>query len=224
MSGGLTGAVTEDDAQASVGSGALAVSDPDTALTADDAAFVAQTKEGEYGTFTLAANGEWTYELNNADADTEALVAGEMVTERFTVASADGTTGVVVVTVTGADDAARIRGHTADAVTEDDARKQAGGTPTVGDSDAGEDWAWDVETPKEEMPHDGEMLVSVPRYFPVPGVPGWLMDFHETNFADEIHNEDAEVGDFKDADFSEVPWGYASWPRAAALQTTGGTS
>ena len=134
--GTAAGAVTEDDAQASVGSGALAVSDPDTELTADDAAFVAQTKEGVYGTFTLGADGTWTYVLDNADADTNALGAQETATEQFTVQSGSGVQGVVVVTVTGADDAAVIGGDLAGEVTEDDASSEtAMGTLTVRDPD-----------------------------------------------------------------------------------------
>ena len=91
------------------------MSDPD----ADQNAFTAQSSvAGTYGTFTLGADGAWTYTLDNADADTDALGAGETGTERFAVISTGGTRSEVVVTVTGANDAAVIGGVTTGAVTE----------------------------------------------------------------------------------------------------------
>ena len=133
IDGGLAGAVTED-AQQTETSGTLTVSDPD----ANQSAFTAQTKAGRYGTFTLGTDGEWTYTLHNADTDTDALGAGQKVTDTFEVASVDGTTAQVVVTVTGADDAAVIDGGLAGAVTEDAQQTETSGTLTVSDPDAGQ--------------------------------------------------------------------------------------
>ena len=132
IGGDSTGAVTEDDASAATASGTLTVSDPD----ANQSAFTAQTGEkGTYGTFTLSANGAWTYTLHNTDEDTDALGAGEKETDTFAVASADGTTAQVMVTVTGADDAAVIGGDLAGAVTEDAQETGASGTLAVSDVD-----------------------------------------------------------------------------------------
>ena len=75
---------------------------------------------------------------NNAGTDTNALGAGETGTETFNVATADGTTAQVVITVTGANDAAAIGGQTTGAVTEDAATTTATGALTVADPDAGE--------------------------------------------------------------------------------------
>jgi VCBS repeat-containing protein len=51
-------------------------------------------------------NGNWTYNLDNAAANVQALGADDTVTDNFTVTSQDGTaTENVVVTVTGTDDA-----------------------------------------------------------------------------------------------------------------------
>ena len=88
------------------------MSDPDTELlTAEQRRFTAQTAiQGTYGTFTLGADGAWSYTLDDADPDTDALGAGETDTDVFAVASAGGTTGRVVVTVTGSNDAAAIGG------------------------------------------------------------------------------------------------------------------
>ena len=139
IGGDLAGAVTED-AQETGASGTLAVSDVDTALTGEQRRFNAQTDvAGRYGTFTLGPDGAWTYTLHNADPDTDALGAGQEKTEAFTVTSLGGTTEHVVVTVTGADDAAVIGGDTEGAVTEDDVEIVASGTLTVSDPDADQD-------------------------------------------------------------------------------------
>ena len=139
IEGDTTGAVTEDDTSLAEASGTLKVVDPDTALTNEQKRFTEQTDvDGTYGTFTLEADGGWSYELDNADTDTNALGAGETGTETFNVATADGTSASVVITVTGANDAATIGGQTTGAVTEDAATTTATGALTVADPDAGE--------------------------------------------------------------------------------------
>ena len=67
---------------------------------------------GTYGTFTFdAANGQWTYTLDNSRAATQALNVGSAVTDTLTVTSSDGTASQnIVVNVTGANDAAVISG------------------------------------------------------------------------------------------------------------------
>ena len=59
------------------------MSDVDTALTEDQQRFTAQTEVGRYGTFALGEDGEWTYTLDNADPVTDALGAGQKVTDTF---------------------------------------------------------------------------------------------------------------------------------------------
>ena len=135
IGGDTEGAVTEDDVDAARASGTLTVSDPD----ADQDGFEVQAEVGTYGKFALGEDGEWTYTLDNTDEDTDALGAGQKKTEAFTVASLGGTTAHVVVTVTGADDAAVIGGDTEGAVTEDDVEFVASGTLTVSDPDADQD-------------------------------------------------------------------------------------
>src|SRR5439155_1461497 len=77
----------------------LTVSDVDSAQT-----FVAQTNvAGANGTFSIAANGAWTYTANSAFDN---LNVGQSVSDSFTVASADGTTSTVQVTINGTNDAA----------------------------------------------------------------------------------------------------------------------
>jgi VCBS repeat-containing protein len=99
ITGPLTGAVTEDGTLTS--SGTLVVSDPD----AGQSSFVVQSgAAGTYGSFSITAAGAWTYTLNNAAANVQALPTGASVTDSFTVTTADGTTRTVVVTVNGTND------------------------------------------------------------------------------------------------------------------------
>ena len=132
IGGNRTGAVTEDEVQ-SEATGTLTVADPD----AGEAGFVTKTEVGTYGTFTLGADGVWTYELDNQDPDTNALAIRQEATDSFDVVTIDGTVSQVTVTVTGADDATVIGGDTIGAVTEDDANAAtASGTLKVLDPDA----------------------------------------------------------------------------------------
>src|SRR5204862_447272 len=63
--------------------GTLTITDVDSAQT-----FVAQSNvAGTYGTFSIAANGAWTYTANSAY---DSLNVGQSVSDTFTVASADG--------------------------------------------------------------------------------------------------------------------------------------
>ncbi len=106
ISGATEGAVTEDNAEAETASGQLQIVDPDTGeagFRAVDAAGL----EGVYGDFTFdAGTGNWTYTLDNADPDTNALAAGQQVTDTLEVTSLDGTASeTITVTITGANDA-----------------------------------------------------------------------------------------------------------------------
>ncbi|WP_263148005.1 VCBS domain-containing protein, partial [Pseudomonas sp. RIT-PI-AD] len=98
--GGDRGALVEDSVLTA--SGTLNVSDAD----AGQAGFQAQTAvAGQYGHFSVDANGHWTYQLDNAAAQVQALAANEIRTEQFTVTSLDGTPAQVTLTITGTDDA-----------------------------------------------------------------------------------------------------------------------
>ena len=132
------GAVQEDVTLTTGGN--LTVSDPD----AGDAVFQPQTdvQDGNWGTFSIDADGHWTYELNNRHPDVQALDAdSDPVIRTLTVTSADGTPHDVVVTIAGSDDQAIITpeqpGDDAGAVQED-VTLTTGGNLTVSDPDAGE--------------------------------------------------------------------------------------
>ncbi|MEO1191781.1 MAG: VCBS domain-containing protein [Pseudomonadota bacterium] len=118
IAGNTEGAVAEDgDLSAD---GALAASDSDSG---DDPSFRPQTTAGTYGSFTIDANGTWTYTLDNDLA--QELAGGQVVTERFPVeaANADGEAAseTVEVTVTGAEDPIVIVGDADGSVKEDGA-------------------------------------------------------------------------------------------------------
>ena len=94
------GAVQEDGTLEA--SGALTASDADNA----DLAFVAATDDSSvYGSFSVDADGNWTYTLDNAAAETQALAAGETVTEQYTVTLSDNSTTTVDILITGVADA-----------------------------------------------------------------------------------------------------------------------
>ncbi len=65
---------------------------------------------GTYGDFTFnASTGVWSYTLNNADADTQALTAGQSATDSLLVTSGDGATSqAITVNITGSNDNATI--------------------------------------------------------------------------------------------------------------------
>ncbi len=136
ISGLATGALTEDAATAIAG-GTLSVADAD----AGEATFQALADAalaGTYGAFAFDA-GTWTYTLDNNRPAVQALAAGQQRTDTLTVSSLDGTDSrQIVVTVTGANDAATISGLATGALTEDAATAIAGGTLSVADADAGE--------------------------------------------------------------------------------------
>ncbi|WP_156326896.1 VCBS domain-containing protein, partial [Achromobacter ruhlandii] len=101
--------------------GKLDVTDKD----AGQATFQPQTDfAGKYGTFSIDANGNWTFKLDNDAKAVQQLGAKEHLTETFTVTTADGTTGQVTITINGTNDAPTISGAATGAVKED-------GTQTV---------------------------------------------------------------------------------------------
>ncbi|MCT7943091.1 retention module-containing protein, partial [Shewanella holmiensis] len=108
------GTVTEDGASdndantVQTVNGKLDVTDVDTG----EAIFQVQTNvaDGNYGTFSIDANGNWTYTLNNSHIDVQSLTAGQELIRSITVTSADGTaTHTVTITIVGTNDAPEFR-------------------------------------------------------------------------------------------------------------------
>ncbi len=92
--------------------GSITVTDPD----ADEAAVVPQTDVVKnYGTFSIAANGAWTYTIDLANTTVASLGnEADSITESIVIASVDGTTQVLVITISGvpADQIAKITDST----------------------------------------------------------------------------------------------------------------
>jgi VCBS repeat-containing protein len=101
VTGTTTGDVVEDGTQ--VATGTVTVDDPDTG---ESSVQPLSDVAGTYGTFSIDADGNWTYVLDNDDPAVQALAEGQTVTDSFTVTSFDGTaTETVTITVTGTNDA-----------------------------------------------------------------------------------------------------------------------
>ncbi|MFC3175502.1 VCBS domain-containing protein [Novosphingobium bradum] len=136
ITGTARGAVAEDST--ALVTGQLAASDPD----AGEARFAAPASlAGTYGSFAFdAASGAWTYALDNARAATQALAAGQTVTETLAVQSFDGSAAqAITVAVSGSNDAALIGGTTTASVTEAATAggvSQVSGALTISDIDS----------------------------------------------------------------------------------------
>ena len=108
ITGSSTGAVTEDGVLTATGS--LAVSDADSGQSHFQ---TPASMAGSYGAFSFdAATGAWSYTLDNAAANVQALNGGQVVHDTLTVTSVDGTASQQIdVTITGSNDAASITGR-----------------------------------------------------------------------------------------------------------------
>jgi VCBS repeat-containing protein len=104
ITGLSTGFTAEDNPSNAFASGTLQVADPD----AGQALLVAQSNvagSAGLGTFNVAANGAWTYQINNANPAVQALNNGQTVVDRLIVRSVDGTaTQEISVAVNGRDE------------------------------------------------------------------------------------------------------------------------
>ena len=127
ISGVSTGVVTEDATTPNLStSGLLTIVDVDQGQSN----FTAQASiagSNAYGTFTLAADGNWTYSASNSQTAIQQLGAGQSLSDSFTAVSSDGSkTQLVTMTINGTNDAETpinniplIGGDSTGAVTED---------------------------------------------------------------------------------------------------------
>src|SRR5207247_1550933 len=93
-----TGAVTEDVNVVAGNistSGALTIADVDAGQS-NFAAQAGTLGSNGYGTFTLAADGSWTYTANDSQAAIQQLGAGQSITDSFTAVSSDGSASQLV--------------------------------------------------------------------------------------------------------------------------------
>src|SRR5439155_1328893 len=133
ISGTTIGSVTEAGGVANgtpgtpTASGTLTDTDVDNAANSFQAVAAGTASTDGYGTYAMTAGGTWTYTLDNSNAAVQALNAGGTLTDHIPVASEDGTTQVVTLTIFGTRRASDISGTTIGAVTE--AGGVANGTP-----------------------------------------------------------------------------------------------
>ncbi|MGH8689963.1 MAG: VCBS domain-containing protein [Burkholderiales bacterium] len=139
----------------------------ETWIRAQIAAFSpAQPQNGVYGSLSVEANGEWSYSLNNAAANVQALAQGERVTDTFTLRVTDehgaSDTKTVTIDVTGTNDTPIITGGaTGGSVTEHHA-PTVSGQLTAFDPDHGATLHWSANTATT---------------LPFPGIPGAFQVF-----------------------------------------------
>ena len=104
ISGVNTGSVTEDidpnnNNLLEVGA-KLNITDNDPG----EAAFVAGTINGNYGSLIIDASGNWNYAADNSQAVIQNLATGASLTDSLTVSSIDGTTHIITITILGVDE------------------------------------------------------------------------------------------------------------------------
>jgi VCBS repeat-containing protein len=98
--------------------GLLTATDVDGLSNAFDPVKCPEPSDHGYGSFTMTADGHWTFALDNGNCAVQALNAGQSLTDDFTVRAADGTAQTVTVTIEGANDAAVVYGDICGRVTE----------------------------------------------------------------------------------------------------------
>jgi VCBS repeat-containing protein len=157
ISGATTGSVAEDGGtkcDPPTASGTLTAVDVDDP-TGFKAVDCPTTSDGGYGTFTMTADGVWTYTLGDDSCAVQALNVGDKLIDCFTVTTIDGTPQVVTITINGANDAAIICGDTRGSVIEAggvnnslSCKPSATGKLTDTDVDNANNTFTPIETPK----------------------------------------------------------------------------
>jgi VCBS repeat-containing protein len=105
--GTTTGSVTEAGActyGTPIATGTLTNTDVDNTPNTFTAVCAPTASDAGYGTFTMTADGVWTFKLDNANCEVQALNDCDTLTDCFTVTTIDGTAQVVTITINGADD------------------------------------------------------------------------------------------------------------------------
>lgn len=139
--GGVDAGLVKEDSVTRI-SKQLSVIDPD----AGESGFIATDHDTAHGHFSLAADGSWTFELDQRNPDVQALPDSQMITERIVVGTIDGTPHVITVNIVGTNDAPIIGAAGSGRVTED-TLGTAQGTLLANDADAGARLTWSVGSP-----------------------------------------------------------------------------
>ena len=102
ISGDNSGFVGEDGILApGTATGSLRVDDPDAG---EDVFLVQANQAASYGTWSVGADGDWSYTVDDANAAVTAMNDGDVLTDSFTVTSADGTTKTVSIAIYGSNE------------------------------------------------------------------------------------------------------------------------
>jgi VCBS repeat-containing protein len=121
ISGTTTGSVVEaacHDPGKPIACGTLTDTDVDNTPNSFTPVCWPTVSEGGYGSFTMTADGVWTYRLDNANCTVQALNDCDTLTDCFKVTTIDGTAQVVKITIHGTNDPAIISGTTTGSVIE----------------------------------------------------------------------------------------------------------
>ena len=124
-------------------SGVLTISDVDSTAAFQPVSIPAVGYNAQYGNFTLAANGAWTYSLNNANSAVQALgSSSSTLTDSITVYAVDGTANQISVSIAGSNDAPTIGSISTPSTLVDTSAKDSfapiTGSIVASDVDAGE--------------------------------------------------------------------------------------
>ena len=138
-----------------------------------------------YGTYTLTAAGLWTYTLDNSNADVQARNVGEILSDTFTVTTVDGTSKVVIIIISGTNDAAVISGETTGAVVE--AGGVANGTPGT-PTDTGDLNFTDVDNPNDAWEEVSFPTASTYGTFTLTAAGLWTYTLDDNNAAVQALN------------------------------------
>ncbi len=161
------GNVTANDSDIDVNGNA-----PDDTLTVTSVGATAiatsgnTTVVGTYGSLVIDATGAYTYTLDNADADTQALEVGDLVSESFTylVSDSNGSsdTATLTITVAGANDLPVLASIETAAATynEGAAPIQVTNTITVTDVDSATDADTTAPHPTNTDANGDDLIVS----------------------------------------------------------------
>ena len=122
ISGPATGSVTEAGAYTHgtpIATGTLTDTDVDNTPNTFTAVCAPKASETGYGTFTMTADGVWTFKLDNANCEVQALNDCDTLTDCFKVTTIDGTAQLVTITINGADDTFHFKDKMSDVRTSD---------------------------------------------------------------------------------------------------------
>ncbi|MGS0467557.1 VCBS domain-containing protein [Cobetia marina] len=191
------GAVAEDGVTQA--SGTLTATDVDSVAPT----FVAATDDSsDYGSFTVNADGSWTYTLDNDTAAVQGLTSEDEIVEQYTVTLSDGSTTTVDIVITGTDDALPVINSledqsvteaTGSTVTDTFTVKAAAGIAAV--TIAGVDITDANTSPVVISNPDGEGTLTVTGYDADTGVVSYSY-VEDGTAADHSGGDDSVVDDF----------------------------